>query len=229
MKNAPYYLLIHTNDYTGNFERELVAYSTGILDELQEKFANSYKKAFWNKIAASDIDSIEEYRKFKTSPENIILQELDETLKMAIKILDDPDKADEIAKILDDSKSQILSDELEQDNIERLYDTYLCYTYQTVDDWEQDTFYNIESFYKNEKYKCDTIFIQLNKPLPEYLEKIVIERIKSFFSQDVYNTIEDYEWLCQFGEKMPQSFRHSYELIDLELVDSNYHLIKKYV
>ena len=117
-------------------------------------------------------------------------------------------------------------DEKEKD-ICRLYDRYLCNTYQEVDDWEQDIFYNIESFYKNKEYDCDTIYIQLNEPLPEHLEEIVIERIKNFFENDIYNVIHNYQWVCQFGEQ--NKCEKSIRLLDLELVDSDYNLIKKYV
>ena len=33
-EKAPYGLLIKTDSYTGNFKRELVAYSLGVLDEM---------------------------------------------------------------------------------------------------------------------------------------------------------------------------------------------------
>ena len=64
-------------------------------------------------------------------------------------------------------------------------------------------------------------------PLPEHFEKIVIGRIKQFFEQDVYNLIEDYSWLCQFGHRRGR--RDDLQLLDLELVDQDYNLVKKYV
>ena len=103
----------------------------------------------------------------------------------------------------------------------------MCYTYQEVDDWEQDTFYNIDSFYKNKEDNYDTIFIQLNGILPEHIEKIVMERIKGFFEQDVYNVIKIYQYICQFGEQC--QYGKPIKLLDLELVDSDYNLIKKYI
>lgn len=205
-KNVPYYLLIHTNSYTGNFERELVAYSIGKLDELQEEgmHAREYTKAFWNKVISPSINSYEEY--IQRKKEN---SEFMDIIKKAEALL-----------------GQRTDEETEED-VTELYDSYLCETYQSVDDWEQDTFYNIDSFYKNEKYNCDTILIQFNKPLSEYLENIVIERIKEFFDAQAYNIINDYIWLSHYGEIRTK--KDVYKLLDLELVDSNGNLIKKYV
>lgn len=222
MKTAPYKLLIHTNSYTGNFDRELVAYVVGILDEYQKSHSNSYKKAFWNSVAASDIDSLEEYTSAENDPEgaSAFIRQLNNIEERLNSILNNEQLAD-----LEDKKAKREQEEY-NNSILRLYDTYLCYTYQRVDDWEQDTFYNICSFYKNEEYNCDTIYIQLNKPLSEKLEKIVIERIKGFFENDVYNIIENYEWICQFGQ--PKQGKENYKLLDLELVDKDNNLIKKY-
>ena len=61
--------------------------------------------------------------------------------------------------------------------------------------------------------------------MPEHLEKIVIERIKGFFS--VYDSIENYIWICHWGEE--KEAQKQIQLLDLELVDSDYRLIKKYI
>ena len=71
MEKAPYKLIIHTDSYTGNFERELVAFAFGVLDKEKSDYANSYKKAFWNSVAASDIDSLEEYAASEDAPDSI--------------------------------------------------------------------------------------------------------------------------------------------------------------
>lgn len=215
-KKAPYYLLIHTNSYTGNFDRELVAYCTGKLDKEQEGHSRSFEKAFWNSVAASDVDSYEEYI-------NDEIKEVADETQVLLQALNFRNLSTES---LDERIKRIKTEQAEKD-ILRLYDTYLCNTYQEVDDWEQEIFYNIESFYKNKEYNCDTIYIQLNKPLTEHFENIVIERIKNFFESDAYNVIKDYEWLCEFGHI--RDSKEDYKLLDLELVDSNYNLIKKYV
>lgn len=204
MKKVPYKLLIHTSDYTGNFERELIAYCIGILDEYQKDYAPEYIKCFWNVVICNTINNLEEYE--------------DELNKGQIKILSPKDYI-----LLD--KNEIKKKEYEKD-IRRLYDMYLCNTYQEVDDWEQETFYNICSFYKNKEYNCDTIFIQLNDILPENLEKIIIERIKNFFKNGVYDIIENYRSLYLFGDTTEKK---DYNLLDLELVDENDVLIKKYI
>lgn len=226
---APYYLLIHTDSYTGNFDRELVAYVIGILDKEQESHAKEYKKAFWNSVAASDIDSLEEYKHFALCPDSKEYVDLDLSVIDKITELfkennyDDKELTRAVEVLKENRKKE--RDKQKEKSICRLYDTYLCYTYQEVDDWMQDTFYNIDSFYKNKEYNCDTIFIQLNEPLPEHLEKIVIERIKGFFS--VYDAIENYIWICHWGEE--KETQKQIQLLDLELVDSDYNLIKKYV
>jgi len=93
-----------------------------------------------------------------------------------------------------------------------LLDEYLMETYQNVDDWEQMTFYNIDSF-KNEKYDCNSIIIQLTKPLNEYWEEIVVRRIKKFFEVDTCD-----EWCKDSNRKMT----------GLYLVDGDDNIIKEY-
>ena len=227
---VPYYLLIHTDSYTGNFDRELVAYALGILDEEQESHAKEYKKAFWNYVIAPDIDSLEEYQNCALCPESKAYKDTQHSIfDRVVERYKENYNEQELESAIDKLKERMIKrcqDEKEKD-ICRLYDKYLCNTYQEVDDWEQDIFYNIESFYKNKEYDCDTIFIQLNEILPEHLEEIVIERIKNFFENDIYNVIHNYQWVCQFGEQ--NKHEKSIRLLDLELVDSDYNLIKKYV
>lgn len=217
-KKAPYYLLIHTDSYTGNFERELIAFVFGKLDEEQEGGFKEYAKAFWNKEAASNIDTLEEYENMQNEsmPSIPVLDDiLDMLSKRGISDVD----ISSIEKKREEAKKK------EYDNsLLRLYDTYLCYTKQEVDDWEQETFYNIESWYKNKKYNCDTIFVQLKKPLNEKFEKLIIQRIKDFFK--LYPIIERYIWVCQFGKDKEQ--QSEYKLLDIELVNGKYDVIKKY-
>lgn len=225
MSNVPYKLIIHTNSYTGNFERELVAYALGILDKEQSDYANSYKKAFWNSVAASDINSLKEYEEAEDAPDGIssMILELDKMDARLKEILAKHNGSADINLPSAKEREAELEKRKYESDIRRLYD-HILYTYQEVDDWEQDTFYNICSYYKNTDYNCDTIFIQLKNPLPERFEKIVIKRIINFF--EVYNIIEDYDWICQFGH--PRERKENYQLLDLELVDENENLIKKY-
>lgn len=228
---VPYYLLIHTDSYTGNFDRELVAYAIGILDKEAGNYAKEYEKAFWNHVGASDIDSFDEYKNCALCPDSKAYEEFDlsvinEVIERFKKNNYDGKEFTKAVDILKERRKKEREKE-KQENICRLYDTYLCYTYQEVDDWEQDTFYNIDSFYKNKEDNYDTIFIQLNGILPEHIEKIVMERIKGFFEQDVYNVIKNYQYICQFGEQC--QYGKQIKLLDLELVDSDYNLIKKYI
>lgn len=222
-KKAPYYLLIHTNSYTGNFDRELIAYCIGRLDDIQKDHCPEFIKPFWNSVAGGGIDSYEDYINCE---EKEVADGLDDLLKCLEDIKATLDTGDKPRETFAQKEERLKKERYEKD-VCRLYDRYLCETYQQVDDWEQDIFYNIESFYKNKEYNCDTVFVQLNEPLPEHLEEIVIKRIKEFFENDIYNIIRDYRWVCSFGEKC--SSKEDYKLLDLELVDKNYNLIKKYV
>lgn len=158
VKQIPNYeLIIKTNSYTGNFERELISYSLGTLDvvqmELGRNFHGSYEmNLFWE----------EEFN----------------------------------------SERRDYYDDYE------LKDEYLMETYQEVDDWEQVTFYHMTD-------DCNSLAIQLVKPLNEYWEEIVIRRIKKFF--DVHP--------CRYDWTLPKNG----ELLDLYLVDSNGDRIKDYM
>lgn len=222
-QKAPYYLVVHTNSYVGNFERELVAFSVGKLDEEQDGYAREYSKAFWNSVVGSDIDSLEDYEAMCEECE-----ELEDSVSIASRI--DKLLSNLTPEDAASDKEEIRQEEYDHD-VRRLYDTYLCNTYREVDDWEQNIFYYIDSYYKNSTYPylCDSIYIQLNKPLNEALEETVMKRIKMFFASDAYNIIRDYQWLCQLGTWDARQERENLELFDLELVDSDMNLIKKYV
>lgn len=220
-EKAPYKLIIRTNSYTGNFDRELVAYSIGILDEIQEDYADSYKKAFWTRYGGNGCNSLEEYNKFE---EEYKIKELNRLYSDAEDFLKELEEKDPEAKARREERKKAREKKEYEEDINRLYDTYLCYTYQTVDDWEQDTFYNID-FYKDDS--CNSIIIQLTQPLNEKFETLVTNRIKEFFENDIYNVISDYDWVCSFGEK--RNGKEDYKLLDLELVDENDNVIKKYV
>ena len=157
VKQIPNYeLIIKTNSYTGNFERELVSYALGTLDNVQMEmgdFHGSHEMdLFWK----------EEFN----------------------------------------SERKDYYDDYE------LKDKYLMETYQDVDDWEQVTFYHIAD-------NCNSLAIQLVKPLNEYWEEIIIRRIKNFF--DVRP--------CRYEWTLPKEAK----LIDLYLIDSNKERIKDYM
>ena len=93
------------------------------------------------------------------------------------------------------------------DNYE-LKDEYLMETYQVVDDWEQMTFYLMTD-------DCNSLAIQLVKPLNEYWEEIIIRRIKKFFHVRP----------CKYDWTLPKNGK----LLDLYLIDSNGNRIKDYM
>lgn len=151
-----YELIIKTNSYTGNFNRQLISYALGTLDNVQmemENFHGSHEMdLFWE----------EEFN----------------------------------------SERKDYYDDYE------LKDEYLMETYQDVDDWEQITFYHIAE-------DCNSLAIQLVKPLNEYWEKIIIRRIKKFFD----------ERPCRYSWVLPKNAK----LLDLYLVDSSKNRIKDYM
>lgn len=157
VKQIPNYeLIIKTNSYTGNFERELISYSLGTLDNVQMEMS------FFHGDYEMDLFWEEEFN----------------------------------------SKRRDYYDDYE------LKDEYLMETYQCVDDWEQMTFYHMTD-------GCNSLAVQLVKPLNEYWEEIVIRRIKKFF--DVHP--------CRYDWTLPENG----ELLDLYMVDSNGNRIKDYM
>lgn len=116
-----YILRIRTDSYAGNFERELIAYSFGILDEIQ-----------------MEIEFAPEY--------------------------------------LEDFHA---SENMTYDDCYALLEDYLFERYQSVDDWEQMTFYG---YYKDtDKYDFDSAAVYIYKLLPSHWEERIIRRIKKFF------------------------------------------------
>ena len=157
VKQFPNYkLVIKTNSYTGNFERELVSYALGTLDNVQMEmgdFHGSYEMdLFWK----------EEFG----------------------------------------SKRKGYYDDYE------LKDEYLMETYQDVDDWEQMTFYHMVG-------DCNSLAIQLVKPLSEYWEEIIVRRIKKYFEERPSKS----NWVLPQGAK----------LLDLYLIDSKENRVKDYM
>lgn len=151
-----YELIIKTNSYTGNFERELVSYALGTLDNVQMEMGS------FNGDYEMDLFWEEEFN----------------------------------------SERKDYYDDYE------LKDEYLMETYQEVDDWNQVTFYHMIG-------DCNSLAIQLVKPLNEYWEEIIVRRIKKFF--DVHP--------CRYDWTLPKDA----ELIDLYLIDSNKKRIKNYM
>lgn len=223
-----YYLVIHTNAYTGNFERELIAYSFGKLEDAMSFYAPEYIKAFWNKVAGSDIDNYEQYIKLHRNYEYQSFY--DDFRRSSIRFANIKQKPISEEEIADKYQTVLagLNKQKEDTDWYHIYDECLLETMQEVDDGERVTFYNIGGYFKNDTAMCDTIYVSLRKPLPEYFEKIIIDRIKEFFSNNIYNIVRDYQWVCSFGMKHCGNDNIDYRLQNLELVDSNYNVIKTY-
>ena len=178
----PYRLCIQTDDYTGNFERELVGYSTGILDEVTESLISKFdpddycKHWFYQDVMCMNEKSY--YSRIKGG------------------------------------ESPLLRD-------------YLCETYQEVDDWEQSTFYYINPYFDDKNsvmpdgsIKCNSLYLQLVKPLPPIWEEIIIGRIVKFFKDE---RIRKEEFSCLKYAEWDK--RH---LVNITLIDDENNVVKQY-
>lgn len=183
-EKAPYLLCIETNKYTGNFDRELVAYAFGRLDCVQESihFARPCIRDFWR--TAENCSFYEEYiEKYKT--ENHMDTDVEET----VRLLECAGKNDN--ELMDIASEIRNMNSAETDMYSYFYEHMLCSTYQEVDDWEQFTFYRIgRKSLKDKESRC--IFIQLQSPdfadesSPSgRIGKMALQRIAGFFQQDV--------------------------------------------
>lgn len=167
-----YWLVVSTNSYTGNFERELIAYSLGLLDEVQMdiNFGKEY---------------LEQFYKEENKSYNVCSNELDE---------------------------------------------FLFESYQEVDDWEQMTFYNIDTYKSIKKcWDCNAIWIQLAKPLDGIWKEIIIRRIQRFFNENILNKTENKIWIKHFGHPKDSDDNEIIKLEHFELLDKDKKIIETYV
>lgn len=155
-ERVDYKLLIETNAYTGNFERELVAYAFGTLDSVQMDmmcFPGDYEMdLFWQE-------------------------------EMGLKRRPYP--------FYSPAKQ------------------FLKNTYQSVDDWRQQTFYGVNWSDSN------SMFIQLAKPLDAEWEERVVRRIKKFFECRP----------CKYSHTLSKDAK----LLSIRLVDHQNNTLKQYV
>lgn len=205
-----YEFIIQTDSYTGNFVREFIGYVIGILDDVQMGINHSeeYRSMFWREeFNLNNYSGQEMYNGVDSSDnqtENYI--EFHNYLNYL------PNGYD-------------------------LYEKFLKYTFQTCDDWKQHTFYHIESLSKyldNESFNsstCDSIIIQLKKPLDEKWEKIIVNRTIKFFDKNVRQDIENNniqklnkEYHRHFSTKTVPEIK----LLNLLLINKSKEIIKNY-
>ena len=186
-QKAPYRLCIHTSDYTGNFERELVGYCLGVLDERTEEDLSQYDKDDYCKHWF--------YQDVMKRNERLYYLHLSQKFKEKTGF-----------------------DDLLTRNEHPLMAEYLLETYRDVDDWEQMTFYYIDKYFKDKEYDCNSLYIQLDKPLNDIWEEIVITRIFEFF-RDIRIRGERCLQFADWNER---------KCISVELIDENDNVIKEY-
>ena len=220
MDKIPYKIIINTDSYTGNFERELIAYSFGRLARVGGFTA--YARPFWDSVVGTGVESYERYLEINKK-EHSVEDSLD--CQMMKQRLVGKGMSEDVAILKIKKICESVSKKMAEENILRVYDEFLCFTNQRVDDWEEVTFYNIFCYEPN---NCSAIYVQLNKPLTEYFENIIIPRIIKFFELDIYNKIQEYEYLCMFDE-VNRTHNKKIKLKDLLLVDADGNVIKNYL
>lgn len=186
---APYRICIHTTDYTGNFERELIGYALGVLDEVTE-----------GNLSYADKDDYCKHWFFQ------------DVMKMNERLY--------YLKLTEKFKEETGFDDLLTPRENPLLQEFLLETHQDVDDWEQMTFYYINKYFKDTEWDCNSIYIQLDKPLNDIWEKIIITRIFKFF-KDLRIRNEEFGCL-QFANWDER------KLISIELIDDKDNVVKTY-
>lgn len=215
-----YKLIINTNSYTGNFERELMAYCLGRTKNGSGGYT-AFSRPFWDQVVGTGVETYENYvvveKQYRKDRESV---SYDESVKdLCIRRGLTEDDAIQKAKEIKEKVNKKMYDE----DILRVYEDYLLFTMQWIDDWEEETFYNICP-YEGDEYTA--VYVQLQKPLNEYFENIVIPRIIKFFEDDIYNKVEDYIYFCKGYKYEP---KEPFILKDLVLVDEEGNIIKDYL
>ena len=160
-------LVIKTDKYTGNFERELVGYCFGRLSEEQEKagYGREFVRAFWQNF--STCNDFEEYKKKEEEH-----TEFARLMKRADKLLGNSCVV----------KATLIT-------MEDIYNDYFEYKREEVDDDYEETYYSI-----NDK----EISIWLQQELPGKFLQMFVQRIKSFFENNVLEVFENAIYLTKF-------------------------------
>lgn len=191
-RESKYYLVIHTDSYAENFERELISYCIGIIPPECGDYAKTFEKIFWNNEVSSSINSYEEYKK---------------SIEEKKKVFGDCD--------------------ISEDKFTYFYENYLVKSDIFNGLFHYDSFYDLDFYYNQNSLDLNTICIFLNEIPDERFEEILVRRIKNFFDKNVYKVVKDFECLSQFEELSTE--KGGFKLLDLELIDKDKNLIKKYV
>lgn len=139
----PYMLVLYSTDWTGNFEREIIGYSMGILDNVQMSidYADEERRQFWADMKKENANE-DLFPHFNMVPGYY-------------------EANDEYPLMCD----------------------FLLETYQEVDDWSQNTFYNVQCG-KNE---LSLLTIQLARPLSSEYENVIISRMIKYCKKNNIN------------------------------------------
>ena len=157
----PYTIEVECNTYWGNFEREFIGYSMGVLDEVQMHidFAEEQRILFWwnnfpDLMATTAFKKGEEYK------------------------LPDMEWCEENHELLKEFLLETVQD----------VDDWWQLTFYDID-WDAlrgCTLYGI-----GDEFKKNILKIQLAKPLTPYWENIIIPRMKLFFQQRIYKWMDE--------------------------------------
>lgn len=221
-KKSPYKLMIVTNSYTGNFEREFISFCLGLDYNL------AFSRPFWDKTIGTGVASYKNYKKLMKKRNNLKMEDDDifKTICETQKVIkkrnnwDDKKFEEECIKFYKKYK-----DQNQMTSWRRFYKEFLCKTLQLNDDIKESTFYNICSY--EDKNMCDSIYIQLTqRDIPGYFEYYIIKYIFEFFEKDIFNKIKSYIWLCHGWDDNFE--KEDIQLKKLLLLDENDNIIKEY-
>lgn len=207
-KQKPNFLLkIKTDDYAGSYERELMAYSLGILSGscmyyyedgdlfFRESFDKYFKK-YWKR------EGCRNYAEYMLKYPVIYQKEFMKTFKT---LCGDSDMGCE--EYL--QKHPVVP---ATDKYTDFYENMLHPTWQVVDDWEEETFYNIHHADSGR-----TIVIQIrdeNFSRTEVGQRL-LKRIRKFFKKG---------YAC----KIAKSYKKPPKLLSLALFDINEQLVEEF-
>lgn len=219
-QSKSYKLLIQTDKYVGDFERELVSYVTGILDDAQLKADNhavAFQNAFWKDEFGIDNFSASDMYNGKSSC-------------VSFSILDEDDNKD----ILIFDKDIIY---LDADKIPNQYDLYTDYLKFICRDDDIEAYHL--SFYTDgysgdyltnapSEFDMDCVLIHLKQSIVNTKwEQILIQRIIKFFCDDdtLYQiAAKEYEW----DGPLPSYVWEKRQLKAIALLDDDDHIVHEW-
>lgn len=111
----------------------------------------------------------------------------------------------------DDGSYSLFVREYENNSEFKSIKEHFVYSNQEVDDWFEETFYNIHSFPENKKYNCDSVFIQLDDAEIDIAQlearaKCFVEFLKANDDYNQFQFLEFEKTTCEYVEKFEDKY-----------------------